>query len=523
MIGSTKHKLLLIYNDGATLYATRNKQLVKIDQYQNSPNELNRFQSWLVANSDAVFSIVVDCLEEDFRHENVVHVSGRDRSIMLERKLGFMFRSTPFRKAIIIGREKEGRRDDKALFTALSRTEIIDPWLNAVLSLGISVRAISSAPYLIEGFARQQKFNTRSRLLLVTIEPHSGVRQCYLQKGQVLFSRLTPLSLIRDNDLVSFVCEQALQTRKYLERIKLIPYEYELDVMIFSSEDGQSQSIDDATNHMKYQFVSPLIFATETPADTRPGLLEIAIPQGQGGSRFKNIYGHLMARRYYFLSNLRRMMYATSAIVLLQGSLTAAPAIMSGMQVSEQTTRTRLETTPLLTQYEELREGFPDTPIASNTMALIVGTHDKIVDNTINPGKALVQISQSLGQIPNIHLTQIDWALEPVTDGTQPEDMYGAEASALATSYMRATLEDRLQVRIVIAGTVQASESLRSARDQVLDFMAGLSRHQGMTVTAEAMPVDLNADTALNIQLNDNAISAAFRLSVLMDIEEARL
>ena len=57
------------------------------------------------------------------------HVGARDREAILERKLTQIFRNVPYRHAQLQGRETEGRRDDRVLYTAVTNPEVLRPWL----------------------------------------------------------------------------------------------------------------------------------------------------------------------------------------------------------------------------------------------------------------------------------------------------------------------------------------------------------------------------------------------------------
>ena len=76
--------------------------------------------------------LLVDLIEQDFRLDTIPHVRGGDRRALLDRKLTQVYRATPYRYAVVQGRETTGRRDDRALFTSVTNSELLAPWLNAI-------------------------------------------------------------------------------------------------------------------------------------------------------------------------------------------------------------------------------------------------------------------------------------------------------------------------------------------------------------------------------------------------------
>jgi hypothetical protein len=168
----------------------------------------------------------------------------------------------------------------------------------------------------------------------------------------------------------------------------------------------------------------------------------------------------------------------------------------------------------VLREYEELRQRFPETPIPSNTMALVVSTHDTIAEQIVSPGKLMVQISQALSTSPNIRLNSLEWRLESVIDDTQPEAVVGASDEVIRTSYMRAVLDKRTRLTGIIEGSVEATSSVRTARDQVQGFIDSLDNLPDVMVTPVTMPINLEPDAELVVQLNGNAVAARFELAL---------
>ena len=518
MTTDIKQKLLIIHNDGALLYGWNRSGLIELGSFNQSTSAIDHFQGRLIENRSAPFIVVVDCIEEDFRHENVVHVSGSDRSALLKRKLSFLYRTTPYRVARIIGREKDGRKDDKALFTALSRPDLVDAWLNLILDQQIAIKSISSASYLMGSFAKQQSLHNVPHLLLVNVEPQTGVRQTYLQKGKVLFSRLLPRSQSQHTGIVQLVQDQALQTRKYLERIKLLPYEQDIKTVVFVPQDCQGQDSDDEVNHITYQFrdtrIAAQMLKSLSPAIESPGALLLTLGQTLRKASIPNVYGLFKNRRYYFINQTRASLIAAGITAFVIGAVLAAPSLMDALAKNEQTDIINAQTLPLVSDYEELRQGFPETPIPSSTMALLVSTHDTINEQIVSPGELMVQISQALSTSPNIRLNSLEWRMESIIDESQPGAGYGASGETIRSSYMRAVIDGRTRLTASIVGSVEATSSVRTTRDQVQGFIDSLENIPDLKVTPISMPINLDSDAALDVQLNGNARAARFELAL---------
>jgi hypothetical protein len=147
-------------------------------------------------------------------------------------------------------------------------------------------------------------------------------------------------------------------------------------------------------------------------------------------------------------------------------------------------------------------------------MALLVSTHDTINEQIVSPGELMVQISQALSTSPNIRLNSLEWRMESIIDESQPEAGYGASGETIRSSYMRAVIDGRTRLTASIVGSVEATSSVRTTRDQVQGFIDSLENIPDLKVTPISMPINLDSDAALDVQLNGNARAARFELAL---------
>jgi hypothetical protein len=506
-------RLLLITNDGATLYAWQNRALERLDFFSNSSDDLERFELVLNDCREAPFSLVVDYIEEDFRHETMAHVLGKDRKEMLERKQAVLFRSSPFRIARVLGRETTGRRDDKVVFMALSKPELILQWTRPLLAQQISIRAITSASFLIESMARQQNLHKKNQLMLITVEPNTGIRQTYLHKGSVLFSRLVPMRPGQDTIADDVIEEQAVQTHKYLERIKLLPYDKELETIVL--RDGRLEPLPSEQIHDSMRFayqdasLLPGLALINGGKDHEVSCVLAAAAQTLRRTPLTNTYGQLTHRRYYFINIAKQLMYASGFIALIGSAIASFPILSSALEYKGQAERLNMQTTPLLHEYELLRDSFPETPIPSNSMALIAQTYEKLVNQVRAPEDYLIQISVAVSAVPEIQLNSLDWLQE-----VDPDVEYFGLGEV--QQFMQATLEQRTQIRLRLTGSVDDAFSIRSAHENIIRFIQQVELVTGGTVTPIALPTDVSANSALELALNDDPVDAPFVLELVL-------
>src|SRR3954463_3117921 len=198
---------------------TRGKRIVMRREFAVSGAGVAEFERYLGGLEDMPVHLFTDLAEEDLRLDTIPHVGSRDRDAIMTRKATQMFRSTPFRYAMLQGREAEGRRDDRVVYTAITNPEVLRPWIDALERregplAGIRSTAVFSAVLLEEldlAFAHT---------LLVTFTPGEAMRQTYFRNREIRFSRLTPVDLEPGQSLGAMIAEETTRTWQYLDSLR---------------------------------------------------------------------------------------------------------------------------------------------------------------------------------------------------------------------------------------------------------------------------------------------------------------
>jgi hypothetical protein len=180
--------------------------------------------------------LLTDLIEEDFHHETVIHLRGKERAAQIQRKFEQLYRSTPFRQAFLHQRQKEGRRDDEMLFSALTNPAIIQTWLDIILQQQAPLAGIYSVP----GISKPLVENVSAdHILLLTWEKNAGLRQTYFNSRRLYLSRLTPTT--SDQTFSDAVAPEVARTQQYLKSLSLLPLGQTLQVHIVCHADSRRE------------------------------------------------------------------------------------------------------------------------------------------------------------------------------------------------------------------------------------------------------------------------------------------
>lgn len=165
--------------------------LAKLD-FSMDDSGLADFKDFIQQCEKQTSRLVVDVRDEDFVREQVPHVKGRDRTRLLERMEKRAFRDAKYRFTYMLGRQKEGRRDDLVLFSSLLETENFNRCMEAFRETGTPLLGIWSVAFLSSELLKRLKIKDDD-VLLFSRQMRSAVRETLFKRGQLYVSRQAKL------------------------------------------------------------------------------------------------------------------------------------------------------------------------------------------------------------------------------------------------------------------------------------------------------------------------------------------
>lgn len=493
--------LLFVTADGVFAYSWLQGRTAKEGEFapdENGRRQFSQFAAQLAARKRPVM-MLADLVEEDFRFDAVPHVLGGERRTLLERKLAQFYRSTPFRHAEIREREKEGRRDDRVLFSAITNPTWVAPWAELLLQHEIALRGVYSVPLVSQQLA---KLAGSDDVLLLTWERHAGVRQTYLKGSHVSFSRLTPLTA--GSRFALTVVTETARTLQYLQSLSLLPPEHPLNVAIVCApKDRQDLAARlKSTQRVRYVFLdvselaAKLEFRTPTvDSDCTQLLLHVLAK-----TRPANQYATEQYTHFHALGELRRFGALAASLIAAGFLLWAGLDFYQGWNLSQRSADLRLQAQTLENQYRAITSTFPQTPLSAAEMRSLVLNMRALGGTTPAPAEVLAPIGEALAQFPGIQLNKISWQVTPNPDSVRVGVGQPARAApqAAAPGAPRQPAGPRLYRVVLLSGEVKPfNQNYRDALDKVEALQAALTR-RGMSVVPLELPLDLRPQAALS-------------------------
>lgn len=522
LAGQRKALILIIKDEDMQILTWENKVLSHNALLAANEDSIEVFGRFLDNHIDYPAIIIADVIEESFRHDSVAHVSANDRKAILGRKLEYLFRGSPFRVARVTSRQTTGRRDDNVLLSALTKPEAIEFWVDVLLNKKIAIQSVTSAAYILEKYARKQELGKTENLLLVSLEEESSFRQTYLQNGRVLFSRSTKLELQEDSPGVA-IRKETLHIRKYLERVKLLELDSDLKFHVLSP--FKSDQI--ATAFRSTDSFESL--RTQDEAKTAPielhgtpvSTLVVVLAEILQHTRPSNIYAQLDIKRFHLLRRISQSIVAMGVAFLIASIFVQTPVFIDVLNKWEQRDSVVAATKPYEKEYDRLSQRFPETPIPSKEMALVVSTAQKIQNQSLKPILSMNIIGEALVKSPDLQITALHWSLDEKASTTQKSfDPFGVvrNLGGQKGKFRQAVIEERTSPTITIEGIAYSPRSYREAQAQVESLVSALREYSNVvSVTPTKMPTDVRSDASVNTTVDDAELRAEFALQVTLE------
>ena len=406
-------KLLIgISAQGATVAHWRGNRIADCYLFDHDDAGHAGFKEHLASIANVPAYIMVDAVEEDYRFETLPHAFGSDRTEMVGRKLKQHYRNTPYMTAWRVGRDSGKRRDDRYLFSALTNSELIDDWLNAVVARGLPVAGIYLLPMVSE--ALLQKLDIKAVNLLIVAQHGGGLRLTFFRDRQFRLSRLTRGDSGRGENRVRYFTEEISNTRLYLHALRTMTLDEHLTVLLVDRGDElmevaagiarDNPSLDCA--RLSRQELATRLDLAESLLDVSPyviylHLLGFKAPQSNLAPENVTL-GH---KRY----QARRAIYAGGAALALAAAVWTGANLFQMLSLRSEAGDTARQTAQLSTRYLEITRQFPAAPTSAENLKKAVEIAQKLRESVRTPEMIMAMVSRALEGSPTIVIKEFGW------------------------------------------------------------------------------------------------------------------
>ncbi|MCI0400343.1 MAG: hypothetical protein L0Y67_03500 [Gammaproteobacteria bacterium] len=374
---------------------------------------LFHYSRYLQEVPDVPVCILVDVVEEEFRRETMPHVYLADRRTLISRKKSRLFRDSPYVCALMQGRESEGRRDDRVLFTALMNQEILRPWLEPLPEHKVPLAGIYSVPILSELLLKWLP-SSSTYSLVVSLQRTSGLRQSFFLNQQLKISRLATMKRAGEVPDASYILEEVEKIHKYLNSLRLTLPDEALDIYLLSHG----------------RLLSDLRMQCSNSALIRYHLMDVnevgrrmGMKRALSSTFCEPLFAHLLLKSppkhnyatstqtpYYQLHRVRNGMLVGSLLLILGSALWSGFTLMEGIGFRQRSIAAEQKANFYEARYQIARERLKETPVPPTEIRVAVDLVDTIDQYKTSPVDMMTVISKGLTGFPSIQVDKLQWA-----------------------------------------------------------------------------------------------------------------
>jgi hypothetical protein len=468
---------ILLYLDTAAMhcFAWKNGHVRALAQFGTGEAGISEFARFVQMHRTALFSLLVDLMEEGFQHEVLPHVRGADRDAMLERKCNQAFFGSPLTTAVPLGRERDGRRDERFLFVSLTRHGAIEPWLEALRAASAPLTGVYSPPLLLDRLM-QRNAADRPRCLLVNFTP-GGMRQTFFDGGRLRFSRLAQSLNDIPIGLEDRCAAEILKTHSYLVGQRMIPRGTPLPVHVLVDHEDFNRlhpALRDS-DELRYEHVpigqlaERIGLADRTPGSSSLPLLLHWLARDTGGKQLAN----RSERRFYQVWKMRQAVIGAGVALSVAAGLYAGKIWLDSQRMAQESSRLTAEARAQRSELAALRLTVPDGSVSVEALRPAMERLASLRAQSASPREWMVRLSATLDAFPEVRLEQLEWRHRDAAPNTQ---LPNGSTGRARLSLPEALASDRRGM-------------LDAARDFVTDLSAGTAGARLIR-----MPVELQSD-----------------------------
>ena len=456
-----------------------------------SEEGLLQFREYLASNASSVFSLLANVAEEGFHSETIPFLRGSDRTAVIQRKLAQTFFNTPLTASLSLGHEKNRRKDEHLLLAALTNPAFFQPWLDIIGETDVALSGLYSLPTVFPSLLKKLRLPDEPCLLL-TIQDNS-IRQSYFEKGQLHFSRLTPLQHSSIGSIAQAFASESLKLQQYLASQRLVGRNQTITAHILAHP-GALKAIENScvdTPAVRFNVLDINECAKRTGLKSLP-------PDSHG----EKLFLHLLAthppamqfagdtlRHTYQVGRLGTLLYGLGATALCACLLLSGNQLFDAYQFTRESAELQAETGQSRQRYADVLKTFPSVPVDRETLKSVIGRYLVQAQRSISPTPFYVELSHALQGHPTIELASLAWKL----GGTEP-----ARGTAGRPDIGTKPLPDDSE-SLVMQGTLHAPPGADTRQTLQLfnRFVEQLAANKALRVDILQQPFDIESGKAL--------------------------
>ena len=518
-------RVFLVSGGRLVVYHWSRGRLRDSDVFTDDEAGIARFDGYLAGHPDTPSRLLVDVVEEEFREDRVPHVRGADRRALIQSKLDRLFRDATYSHALYQGREPGGRRDDRLLFSALVRPELLDAWMRSIGAAGVPLAGIYSLPIVSRRLLEPLGAARFTHTLLVTQHSAGGLRQTYFLDRELKLSRraMPPRG---ERSGAAHVLEEVENVRRYLNGVRKLPHDAALHVLLLADpgllEQVRRRAPDSPTTRLHLRGLEDVARTLGSRDGYASPYADELFARALARGRQSNHYAPRAQIRRHTLVEIRTALNVAAAITLGASLLWSAKRLLDGVVAARDTASVQRQAAFYAERYRRARERLPVVPAEPRDLRHAVELTGTLIRHKASPVPMMRVISRALDDFPRVQLEELRWRSgpQPRAVATGSRHLAGASAGAPARRGDGGVTPVSSRQHAQVKGRVEPfAGDYREALELVRRFAARLREIPGVQeVRVVSRPLEVGSELRLSGDASARADlgSAAFELRVAL-------
>jgi|GEM_PF-600718 len=418
--------IIFLGDDGIILVHMRNNVVLNRHFITGaSEANLKEFSRFFVGNENAIVHLVIDTMDQQFVQQTMPPVSAMSVQKLIKRRLDRDFGVNDIKGAIVLGREKSGRKDWNFLMVSLERTQQVSTWLEYIHGLpnrfgGINLLSVETEIFLknLNGAMGAPKEGSGSEwTFFVSHNKVGGFRQVILRNGRLVFTRMTqPIGESKPDVIAGNIEQEMLGTVEYMKRLGYNPASG-LDIYIITSS-GVRDMLDVSRFSGRvvhvltpYEVAQHLGITGGTQPTDQFG--DVVLAAAIGCARKHNLTMHpdqfQLSNTLFQVIRFQRVAVALATVGMVGYIATLGYEVFLQHQKSDELTRTLTRTKRQFDDLvAEIKAYNPNLEKANDMIDL----YKQVVSEKVSPSIFLASITGIVK--PPVFIKSVEWSLEGV-------------------------------------------------------------------------------------------------------------
>ena len=517
-------RTLFISNTRLTVHCQDGSRWFDSFSFDADEEGLARFALYIERFPNDVTSIIVDVVEEEFREETIPHVFGKDRRALLRGKATRLFRDARYVHSAMQGREPGGRRDDRVLFSAITRPDILAPWLAPIARCAVPLVGICSPAVLTGAMLKaiMPAGAAGGHVLIVSLQRAGGLRQTYFQRGRLRLSRLAVMPDPAADRYGVHALAEIERTRRYLNSLRMVEDGNRLDICVLS----HGETLDALRRELGSESGNESGIA-HTFVDLADAARRLGMRRWGGEPAADRLFVHVLAGRAglnhyatpeeirgFAMLRARSLLKAASVLLAVGGIAAGGAAVLEGVIAGGHTRALAQQATLYENRYQRARAQLPPAPVEPAELARVVSVVNALRARRGDPVDLLALIGEVLAVFPRVRVESVSWRMSDGAPAAAGDDRAGARPAGEAPRRDPGAV---FQIAIVSARIEPFDGDYRAAIDTIHRLVGALAAPPGVEhAQVLSLPLDLSPQRALSGDVETIAETAVFEIRVTL-------